>query len=93
MINKEYLINELEKLIAEHDLQKSTPNTHKWHLLNNTKKYIDALKAADTPIDVKNAVTDYGMFCTESMDWDTELYKKSSALTEMGYKVARVNRL
>lgn len=92
MINKIELISELEKVIVEYDLQKSTPDTHEWYLFNNTKKYIDALKIAHTSMEVKNAATVYGMFCTESMDWDTELYKKCAALTEMGYKLARVNK-
>ena len=92
MINKEYLINELEKFIAEYDLQKSIPDTHEWYLFNNTKKYMNTLKAANTSSDVKYAATQYGIFCTESMDWNTDIYKKCAALSEMGYKLARTNK-
>lgn len=91
-INKEYLINELEKFIIVYDLKKSVPDTHEWYLFNNTKRYIDALKIADSPSDIKNATTAYGMYCTESMDWDTELYNKCVALIETGYKLAQVRK-
>jgi len=90
-INKKNIINALENLIIEYNLRNSISDTHEWYLFNNTIKYIYSLKTVNTPSDIKNAAITYGMFCTESMDWDTELYKECVALMKMGHKLARVS--
>jgi hypothetical protein len=60
-----------------------------WYLANNLGSYRDALLSAKTRIDVENATRALSRFCTESMEWDSDLFRECTRIQEEGFALAK----
>lgn len=63
-----------------------------WYLINNLKVYCDSLKNAISTQEIKNAAEKLDMFCVESMDWNTSLFKRCTILTTNAFKFVKNNQ-
>jgi hypothetical protein len=62
-----------------------------WYLSNNLNEYLRSIEESTKPIDILRATKLLSRFCTESMDWDTEIYKKCGDIMRIGYMLGRDN--
>ncbi len=80
-------LNELQKQLIEQDIEEGSLEMY---LLNHVNKFLNSLMEAASAQDVDNAASIFSRFCTESMDWDMPLYKQCTAITDRGFKLAKV---
>lgn len=85
------LIKQTTSFLGEIESLKPQKETLDWYLSNHLKKYLVSVKKADKPLEIRNATGILSRFCTESMDWDTELYKKCTVITSIGFKLGKEN--
>jgi hypothetical protein len=86
---KENLGCQLAELLDEMESLKPIGESLEWYLINQIKKLISALGDAKSTQDIQNCVGVFSRFCTESMDWDTDLYRKCTEITALGFKLAK----
>jgi hypothetical protein len=60
-----------------------------WYLGNNLRSYREALQKAKTRRDVENATRALSRFCTESMEWSSELFRECTRIQEAGFALAK----
>lgn len=84
------LHQQLTSLLAEVEAISPQPESLEWYLANQVRKYVSALDAAGSAQDVENCTAVFSRFCTESMDWDTALYKRCAEATALGFKLAKM---
>lgn len=60
-----------------------------WCLANHLKAFRDALADGGARPHVENAARMLSRFCVDSMDWNTELFHKCSALTDDAWRAAK----
>jgi hypothetical protein len=75
-LSKSMLIENVDSFLQEIELSNPKQETIEWYLFNNLKKYLSSIADTENPIEIKNATGRLSIFCTESMNWDSELYKK-----------------
>lgn len=92
-IIKAVLIEEINRIIQELRFLKPKQESLEWYLLNNLNTYLQSIERADENIKIKNATEIFGMFCTESMNWDTDLYKKCMEITKIDFKLCKQEQL
>ncbi len=82
--NKQSLIDALENLLAEIEAHNLKKESLEWYLKNNIIKFIASAKSAQSQTEFKSASQIFSRFCTESMDWDTEQYRRCIKLANDG---------
>jgi len=87
-IEKKRFINQIKLFLKDIESNLPKKKSFEWYLLNNLKSYIQLINDSQSSQDIKKATKIFSRFCVESMDWDTELYKKCSSLTCAGLKLA-----
>ena len=88
-LTKEQLIKKTEFFLEEIESFKPKNETLEWYLSNNLKKYLESIRFANGSTEIRNATRILSRFCTESMNWDTDLYKKCTAITSVGFKIGK----
>lgn len=86
---KEKLQMQLASLLSEVEHRLPKNDSLEWYLANQIRRYIVALESSTSKQEIENATAMFSRFCTESMDWDTSLYKKCAAITASGTKLAK----
>ncbi len=83
------LLESIDKVLSR--LAQGTPmrESMEWYLGNNLRSYRDALQNAKTRRDVENATRALSRFCTESMEWDSELFRECTRIQEEGVALAK----
>lgn len=85
----EKLLEQIDALLAELALQPCNRESLEWYLQNNLTSLRRDLVSAPTPHAFNNATTAFSRFCTESMDWNTELFRRCTAITELAFRVSK----
>lgn len=91
-INKQELIKTGQDFLNNIEESRPKQESLEWYLINNLRKYLEVLNCAETAEQIKSATEKLDMFCIESMDWDTPLFKRCTTLTDLGLKVAKQER-
>lgn len=86
---KQKLISEVRLFLNELEKGKPVKESLEWYLINNLKKYLEALNVAVNVKQVKDATERLDMFCIESMNWDTQLFKRCTEITKAGLKIGK----
>jgi hypothetical protein len=60
-----------------------------WYLRNNLVRYKQLLQSDPSQMQLKDATRALMRFCTESMDWNTVLYRDCMAITSEGSSLAK----
>lgn len=60
-----------------------------WYLGNNLRSYKNEIQKAKTRRDVENATRALGRFCTESMEWNSELFRECTRIEDAGFALAK----
>ncbi len=88
-IDKHELIKEAQFFLYDLEGKEQKQESLECYLINNLKKYLEALNCAETAVQIQKATEDLDMFCLDSMDWDTPLFKRCTKITELGLKVSK----
>ena len=80
------LIDALLKRIGD---KSDVKESLEWYLRNNLSDYKRVLQSGESAQEVENATRALVRFCTESMDWNTPLYRECCAITDAGTKQAK----
>jgi hypothetical protein len=86
---KEDLHHRLERLMSEVEARSPLAESVEWYLINQVRTFSGSLDAAKSKQDIENCTGVFSRFCAESMDWDTDLYKKCTEITALGFKLAK----
>lgn len=86
---KENLIKQASSFLKELEHLNPKHGSLEWYLSNNLQTYLFSIKNADNQTEIQIATKILSRFCTESMDWDTELYKKCTDLTKTGFQLGK----
>lgn len=80
---------QIDLLVKE--LKSASPKKEslEWYLINNLEKYLVSLNESETKGDILRATKIFSRFCIDSMDWDTEIFRKYSVLTDGVSKLAK----
>lgn len=89
VIDKHELIKEAQLFLIDSKKNEPRKESLEWYLINNLIKYLEALNTSKTAGEIKVATEKLDMFCVESMDWDTSLFKRCTQITELGLKIAK----
>ncbi len=89
VITKETLLQEARAFLDELSSQPMTEGSLEWYLSNNLRDYVESVERSDSAKAIKNATRILSRFCTESMNWDTILYRRCTEITEAGFKLAK----
>jgi hypothetical protein len=83
------LIEAIDSLLSRLSEQSREKESLEWYLHNNLVDYKSALQCAETRQEIENATRALIRFCTESMDWDNELFRACTAITNQGIRIAK----
>lgn len=86
---KALLLEEIKNYIQELRFLRPEKETLEWYLINNLSQYLAMVERTDEPIEIHNATSIFSRFCTESMDWDTSIYKKCMGITKIGFQLGK----
>ena len=82
---KQVLIKNIKIFIDDIEIIAPEKESLEWYLLNNLKEYFRSINDTKSSEEVKRVTQLFSRFCVESMDWDTDLFKKCSMLTRIGF--------
>jgi hypothetical protein len=88
-MDRQSVIESIDALMAKLQSEKLQKDSLEWYLVNNLRTYKDALLVATEGREVERATHALSRFCTESMDWNTELFRECTAITTKGMRLAR----
>lgn len=88
-MDKQSVIGSIDALMVKLELEKLQKDSLEWYLVNNLRAYRDALLTATEGREFEKATHILSRFCTESMDWNTELFLECTAITTKGMRLAR----
>ena len=88
MIN-DALVGKIDELLLVIEATHPSRDSLEWYLMNNLKSYKAAVQLASDKLSVENAARAFNRFCTESMDWQTELFKRCAMLADFGLQMGR----
>jgi hypothetical protein len=60
-----------------------------WYLANNLDDYKRAVQDASDKGGIEDATRALNRFCTESMDWDNDLFRRCSEIVNLGFKLSK----
>lgn len=83
------LIQSVDLLLNELTSNAIKEDGLEWYLINNLSDYRSVLNNNPTPLELENATRALTWFCTESIDWDTDLYKVCSEITIRGMSLSK----
>lgn len=86
--NKENLISEILILLSEIVNNHPGEETLEWYLLNYLKRYLEVINESESSEEIKKSSQIFSRFCMESMNWDSELFKRCSKLGNSGFKIS-----
>jgi len=84
------LAQEIEALSAQIAESATVQGSLEWYLQNNLNEFASSVSNGGG--DLENASRALMRFCTESMDWDTSLYRAAISIAEGGLLLAKANR-
>jgi hypothetical protein len=82
------IVQKINSLIEQIEGNAPAHESLEWYLLNNLEEYRSALEVSRSKLETDNATRMFCRFCTESMDWETPLYKSCMEIASMGWKLA-----
>ncbi|MGY1490794.1 hypothetical protein ACW4YW_15415 [Methylobacillus pratensis] len=85
----EKLIQSVDILLKKITSKKVEKESLEWYLINNLNDYRTLLINNPSLIELENATRALIRFCTESIDWDSTLYKDCSEITTLGMRSAK----
>lgn len=85
----EPLLERIDALVAELAGPPGARESLEWYLRNNLNSLRRDLVSARTKRDITNAARAFTRFCTDSMDWNTELYRKCTVITELAFELGK----
>lgn len=91
-MDKQSVIESVDALLARLEAGKPEKGSLEWYLVNNLRTFGDALSAATEEREIENATHALSRFCTESMDWDTDLFRECTAITTKGMRAGVEHR-
>ena len=83
------LIMEINQFLIELKDKSPISESLEWYLINNLESYLKGVNEANTSGDVENLSDILDRFCVESMDWDTEIFRRCTRLTKLGIKLSK----
>jgi len=83
------LLESIDKVLGLLAQNAPTRESLEWYLGNNLRSFREALVSARTRLDVENATRALSRFCTESMEWDSELFRECTRIEEKGFALAK----
>jgi hypothetical protein len=83
------LIEKITVLLNELNLSKPPQESLEWYLLSNLNQYLHSIDVASDHKEISNSTKIFSGFCTESMNWDTELYRKCVDITKVGFQLSK----
>jgi hypothetical protein len=83
------IIQKIDDLLTQIRGGASIRESLEWYLKNNLINYRRAIEEDRSARDIDNATRVFARFCTESMDWDTPLYRSCMEIAEIGGKLAK----
>jgi hypothetical protein len=86
---KQNLDHQLAELLDGLQALRPADGSLEWYLINQVKMLMSAIENAQSKQDLQNGVGVFSRFCTESMDWDTDLYRRCTEVTALGFKLAK----
>ncbi|TFY97068.1 hypothetical protein [Ramlibacter humi] len=81
------LIQEVDALQQKIAASAAAHGSVEWYLKNHLDEFAAAAPAGGSYLE--NAARALMRFCTESMDWDTPLYREAIAIAERGLRLAK----
>jgi hypothetical protein len=84
------LVNDVEALIAELEKVMFAHESIEWYLVNNLHDYLKILREKPNSKAIGDASRALSRFCTDSLDWDTAVYKTCSAIASEGHRIAKI---
>lgn len=89
VIKNNELSNEVQAFLDELINTNPKKESLEMYLINNLKIYLNALNNAETATQIKQVTERFDMFCIDSMNWDTPLFKRCTKITKLGLKAAK----
>ncbi|MBA4308514.1 MAG: hypothetical protein C0429_17440 [Sphingopyxis sp.] len=78
----EKLIQMINQLIKQLEAQSLKVESVHWYLLNNLQRFKDVAENSPSLHAIENEGRALSRFCIDSMDWEDELFKATTAITE-----------
>lgn len=92
-LNKqEQYISELASNLTELKLSIADDLRHEsieWYLNNHIDDYLNTLESIGSKQDIQSTVYTFSRFCTDTMDWDSSLYKECVVIMKLGTKLSK----
>lgn len=83
----EKLIQMINQLIQQLEAQSLKAESVQWYLLNNLKRFKGVAENSPSQHAIENEGRTLSRFCVDSMDWEDELFKAATAITEQARHV------
>ena len=83
----EKLIQMINQLIQKLETQSPKAESVQWYLLNNLCRFKVVAENSPSQHDIENEGRALSRFCVDSMDWEDELFKAATAITEQARHV------
>ena len=80
------IIQEHITYITKNELQK---DSFEWYLHNHLRNLLNLIKNTNNSHNLLEEGKKFIMFCTDSMDWDDDNYKKLISFGDMATKIAK----
>ncbi len=88
-LEKQSLITEAQQFLLMLEKRNLANESLEWYLVNQLKAYLTSLSTATSTQEIRMAAEKLNMFCVESMDWDTDLFKRCSAITKNALRFSK----
>ncbi|ODB95144.1 hypothetical protein A3197_17425 [Candidatus Thiodiazotropha endoloripes] len=88
-IAKDELLDESRALLDDLTNQSIIEGSLEWYLNNNLRLFIESIEQSGSAKEIVNAARTLSRFCTESMDWETDLYLRCANLIESGFRLGK----
>jgi len=83
------VISAIDMLLIKLERQGPGSDSVEWFLINQLKDYKRLIQHAKSKQEIADATIGLSRFCTESMNWDTELYRECTEITRLGRRLAK----
>lgn len=79
-MNKHEILACYEALLKDFKKMNAKSGSVEWYLMGHLRRTLDVLPDSFTKTGIENALTPLEHFCTDSMDWDSDLFRRISDL-------------
>jgi hypothetical protein len=87
----EQLIELVDALLHEISAREIARESLEWYLRNNLEVFKREVLSSATPRDLENAARALSHFCTESMEWDSELFRACTRITGLAKRMSKAD--